>query len=85
MQNVEAIVSATSQMTMGQLSALHQQHHALLSDVTARQAEQRDMAEQLLQFQNQLNVRQRTHYEKLLVQEMTTQSHHKALMNIMSH
>ena len=49
MQNVEAIASATSHMTTEQLRAFHQQHHALVADVTARQAEQRAMVEQLLQ------------------------------------
>ncbi len=81
MQNVEAIASATSQMTTEQLRAFHQQHHALVADVTARQAEQRAMAEQLLQFQNQLKAQQRALDEKLLAQEKTTQSHDKALMH----
>jgi hypothetical protein len=81
MQNVEAIPSTTSQMTTEQLRAFHQQHYALVADITARQAEQRAMAEQLLQFQTQLNAQQRTLDEKLLVQERTMQSHDKALMH----
>ncbi len=44
MQNVEAIASATSQTTTEQLRAFHRQDHALVADVTARQAEQRAMA-----------------------------------------
>jgi hypothetical protein len=58
MQNVEAIASATSQMTTEQLCVFHQQHHALIADVRVRQAEHRAMAEQLLQFQGQLNAQQ---------------------------
>ena len=81
MQNVEAIASATSQMTTGQLRAFHQQDRALVADVTARQAEQSAMAEQLLQFQNQLNAQQQALDERLLAQEKTTQSHDKALMH----
>ncbi len=80
-QNVEAIASATSQMTTEHLRAFHQQHHALLANVTARQAEQRAMAEQLLKFQNQLNAQQRALDEKRLAQEKTTQSHDIALMH----
>jgi hypothetical protein len=51
-QNVEAIVSANSQMTMEQLREFHQQHHALVTDI-AKQAEQLVMPEHLLQFQKQ--------------------------------
>jgi hypothetical protein len=68
-------------MTTEQLRAFHQQNHALVANVTARQAEQRAMAEQLLQFQNQLNAHQRALDEKLLAKEKTTQSHDKALMH----
>ena len=80
-QNVEAMASATSQMTMEQLKAFHHQHHAMAAEVAAKQAEQRSMAEQLLQFQNQLNEKQRILDEKLSAQEKTTQSHDKALMH----
>jgi hypothetical protein len=37
----------------------------LVADVTARQVEKRVMAEQLLQFQNQLNAQQRILDDKL--------------------
>ena len=80
-QNVEAIASATSQMTTEQLQVFHQQHHALVAEVTAKQAEQRAWAEQLLQFQNQLNLQQKALDEKLMIQERTTQSHDKALLH----
>ena len=59
LQKVEAIASATSQMTVEQLQQFYLQHHALVSDVGAKQAEQHAMAAQLLQFQNQLNDQQR--------------------------
>ena len=80
-QNVEAIANATSQMTIEQLKAFHHQHHALVADVTAKQAEQRALAEQLLLHQNQLDLQQKALDEKMMAQEKTTQSHDKALLH----
>jgi hypothetical protein len=66
---------------MEQLRAFHQQHHALVTDVTAKQMKQRAMTEQLLQFQKRLNAQQNTLDKKLLAQERTRQSHDKALLH----
>ena len=45
-------------MTVEQLQQFYLQHHVLVNDVGAKQAEQHAMVAQLLQFQNQLNEQQ---------------------------
>jgi hypothetical protein len=75
-QNVEAIASATSQMTMEQLRAFHQQHHALVTDVIAKQTAHRAIA-----ISKPIECATKYLDEKLLAQERTTQSHDKALLH----
>ena len=82
LQQVEAMASATSQMTVEQLKTFYLQHHALVSDVGAKQAEQHAMAAQLLQFQNQLNEQQRALDLKVNKQEEKTRAHEKALFHV---
>ena len=82
LQQVEAMASATSQMTVEQLKTFYLQHHALVSDVGAKQAEQHAMAAQLLQFQNQLNEQQRALDLKVKEQEEKTRAHEKALHHV---
>ena len=82
LQQVEAMASATSQMTVEQLRTFYLQHHALVSDVGAKQAEQQAMATQLLQFQNQLNDQQRALDLKFTEQEKKTKIHDKQLLHV---
>jgi hypothetical protein len=69
-------------MTVEQLRQFYLQHHALVNDVGAKQAEQHAMAAQLLQFQNQLNEQQRSLDQKVKEQEEKSRVHDKQLYHV---